>query len=1059
MFSNAFQLGSLDPSGAASTWRAHLSKNNKNIYTSASTSAEYRSQGNQPKIQNAYNYKKTVVTGIRGAAFDQQTDDRYWQTKQIQPTINRPLGAGIRQAMLINEGVYNINPIAGTNSFGGGVVSRASGLNPTNYSISTSDDIEDRLRAHAVPANDPLSAEFAKNLPQGQKLDPGNVEGDAMLNTFANDNSIARNAKTQVWDSNLFPSGPGGLGGGVEGPLPADIADPFGNGDNTSLEYIRKASISRINDEVNNKSVNSILANYRNSFRRNYTARLNDLGWVNQAVNPVGGGGVGGNDRFFGGGRGGGRGGGGGGGGGPGGDGPSGGGRGSGAMFGDQEVNAFSELDYKKSNMNHVAIRNQRETVSSASMALSSNIDPSFNSESTDSFDQSNDGSNVEYNMADNLRYMGSNILMEGAYGIANHIRGFGSTVGNYIFGGGSSPRREMLDDDQYERPSVMDQSFMEDPSSSSSSSGGGGSIGGAISGYSPGLTPSTLDRMRQEFDELSRDVPDFVNLLANPMSDQEEQMGRQFMAMADEMGSYNQALFQFVDRAEQLLQDREAIKRNAQLAVERSASAVSHVSSIQSKMTSLVSNLSSSTSHYGGGGKSVSQLSSSVIPVNPLAISTVLANPGAKSVKTMIRDIESPEPEFATRKTSSDRAREMEVLEGSVSRSRQRFDKPKGMETPDMKQKFDINKLEASVDRAETRRKLANERVSSGNQTRADTGVDMKYAGGGGAIRSVATDTSGSSNRNEVHSSVSRSKRGQDADNSFPNDVKPSNATLTYSVNGALRTSQLSTGGGGLSVASMAAESLLNSNTVARRSAGYAKVTDANKQPTNNVAASQSVGLQKIGSTAAVNEIVGNSISALERIVESTPQYTGGGRRSSIMPNVMDAFDEANERQIGHLTAELHRSLTELTNSVPIVVAQRLSESRGSTPNIAYAEIVEQVTESRARKIMETLYPLIHAISCSPNPDQKYDEVEKLLYMSEAKQHNNRLTFSIGKGTVSGKGVVAPYVEIALADTHEKKGKKFAYAAHSYTKTMSAMKFKRKLPEIDEGIDIVEQY
>lgn len=177
------------------------------MYTPASTAAEYRFQGNQPKIQNAYNYKKQVITGIHGLPFDQQNDDRYWQTKQILPNILRPLGSGIKNAAIINEGVYNINPIAGTNNFGGGDISLASGTNPTNYSIVNTTDIEDRLRAHAVPANDPLSAEFAKSIAPDAQLNPNSVEGDPMLNTFRSEESIMRNAASQIYDENLMPDG------------------------------------------------------------------------------------------------------------------------------------------------------------------------------------------------------------------------------------------------------------------------------------------------------------------------------------------------------------------------------------------------------------------------------------------------------------------------------------------------------------------------------------------------------------------------------------------------------------------------------------------------------------------------------------------------------------------------------------------------------------------------------------------------------------------------------------------------------------------------------------
>lgn len=145
-----------------------------------------------------------MITGIHGLPFDQQNDDRYWQTKQILPNILRPLGSGIKNAAIINEGVYNINPIAGTNNFGGSDISLASGTNPTNYSIVNTSDIEDRLRAHAVPANNPLSAEFAQNLAPDAQLKPNSVEGDPMLNTFRTEESILRNAQSQVYDENLI---------------------------------------------------------------------------------------------------------------------------------------------------------------------------------------------------------------------------------------------------------------------------------------------------------------------------------------------------------------------------------------------------------------------------------------------------------------------------------------------------------------------------------------------------------------------------------------------------------------------------------------------------------------------------------------------------------------------------------------------------------------------------------------------------------------------------------------------------------------------------------------
>ena len=202
--SSSMILGIADPSGAAATWRVKYSGKKSDLYTPASTASEYRLQGNQPKIQNAYNYKKQVITGIHGLAYDQQNDDNYWQSKQLLPNILRPLGSGIKNAAIINEGVYNINPIGGTNMFGGGDVSVASGINPTNYSIVNTSDIEDRLRANAVPANDPLSAAYAQKLASGARIDPNNVEGDALLNNFRSESSVLRNAKSQVYNTSAI---------------------------------------------------------------------------------------------------------------------------------------------------------------------------------------------------------------------------------------------------------------------------------------------------------------------------------------------------------------------------------------------------------------------------------------------------------------------------------------------------------------------------------------------------------------------------------------------------------------------------------------------------------------------------------------------------------------------------------------------------------------------------------------------------------------------------------------------------------------------------------------
>lgn len=203
MAQQSMALGMTDPSGAAATWRAYMSRNVKNIVTASSIAAEFRSVGDPISMNNRYNYKQKVVTGIHGTPFDQQTDDNYWQSKQMLPNILRPLGSGLKNAAIINQGIYNINPIGGTNDFSGAVISRASGVNPTNYTLVGTDDLQDRIRANAVPSNDPLSAQYASQLAPGAQIDPNNIEGDAQINTFASKQSINRQAKTQLIDPNL----------------------------------------------------------------------------------------------------------------------------------------------------------------------------------------------------------------------------------------------------------------------------------------------------------------------------------------------------------------------------------------------------------------------------------------------------------------------------------------------------------------------------------------------------------------------------------------------------------------------------------------------------------------------------------------------------------------------------------------------------------------------------------------------------------------------------------------------------------------------------------------
>jgi hypothetical protein len=425
-----------------------------------------------------------------------------------------------------------------------------------------------------VPANDPLSAEFAKNLPQGQKLDPGNVEGDAMLNTFVNDNSIARNAKTQVWDSNLFPSG-------QDPDIDEGIANPFGDANNTSLEYIRKASLSRINDEVGNKTTSAILANYRNSFRRNYTNRLQDLGWLNQAVNPEGGLGVGGQDRInvpARRNRGVPRGNGGGGGGGDSGGGPPGGG---------QLENAFENTNYN-SVSNHIAVWNFNLSPQQSSEALVNQSDPSFNTTSTSLYDLSNNDDDTQFVTTGQQIFRGAaDIFMSGMAALSSAYYGSGGNSSS------STPQSSRSRSQTFGTPASeynlsRDFSSIDTESSSSASpygdftrsfdSGGSPSAGGGAS------APTPPKRREESFEALPLWFKGFLD------SDDgtESGLGAQFLDLQQAFGS-DRAFEILASEAEQTIQNKQRMRQDIFEAQKRSEQGIAQIELIKGKFMSLV--------------------------------------------------------------------------------------------------------------------------------------------------------------------------------------------------------------------------------------------------------------------------------------------------------------------------------------------------------------------------------------------------------------------------------------------------------------------------------------
>jgi hypothetical protein len=552
-------------------------------------------------------------------------------------------------------------------------------------------------------------------------------------------------------------------------------------------------------------------------------------------------------------------------------------------------------------------------------------------------------------------------------------------------------------------------------------------SIGKSVTGFSPrpaGKDPEVEKaRMRREFSELPGD---FLDMLANPMSDQEDEMGRQFISLGESLNSYSQALFQFVDRVRELQNDRQKIKDQAKIAVEKAAAAERHVDEIKGRLTAYLDRKAGSTYYQAPVQKSDIPIFTPQISRDRVSHSQIMGTPGEtlsdmtpqwmnRKIRAMsaIKEVEesssnenspqveirtvgfgggggglSPEePVFATRKTSSQR--EELIRESLDTPERQRFDVPKGV----------------------------------GKSLSASRSVD-------------------------------KAARPQESDVTFANDVTPNNRQLTNKFGGALSSSQYNDGAG-RPLASLAASGIKNS--VARPSAKFASSTNKNDQPTNNLSSKDNLGFNEIASATAVTEVFDGTMNALDRVVEATryvtPQTGGGGRRiSSLIPTAALSFAEVTERTIAHYTGALHNALNSLYRDIPVALGRAMGSARSSGTPLPEATIVQQMTDSKARAILDAIYPLVHAIAMSPNPTVKYQEVEAIL--EEAERQNTdarmRLKFSIGKQTVRGYNIdknqinTAPFVEVALADTMM-QGKKFSYEPEMYAESVTSTKKRRK--------------
>lgn len=106
-----------------------------------------------------FTFQPVDVAGIPGQANYSRSMDTLYQAKEMAPPLIRPMTKNT--PLIVSEASRAINPIAGGNYFSDLMVTKATGLNPTNYSLLGNDDIRDRLLAHNVAASNPLSPEYA----------------------------------------------------------------------------------------------------------------------------------------------------------------------------------------------------------------------------------------------------------------------------------------------------------------------------------------------------------------------------------------------------------------------------------------------------------------------------------------------------------------------------------------------------------------------------------------------------------------------------------------------------------------------------------------------------------------------------------------------------------------------------------------------------------------------------------------------------------------------------------------------------------------------------------
>lgn len=168
----------LDPTGANATWRkATYGKLGMNL----TDRAAFLDIGDAPTLHNKFNAEPRDVIGLQGKPFYAQRNAQWYQNKQWDLYVMRPITKNT--PLIVTEASRSVNPIAGGNFFSDSLITRATGVNPTNYAIFGTDDIKDRLKAHNVSANNPLSPEFALRIGQSEQAGTAAIPQNTVMNS------------------------------------------------------------------------------------------------------------------------------------------------------------------------------------------------------------------------------------------------------------------------------------------------------------------------------------------------------------------------------------------------------------------------------------------------------------------------------------------------------------------------------------------------------------------------------------------------------------------------------------------------------------------------------------------------------------------------------------------------------------------------------------------------------------------------------------------------------------------------------------------------------------